>query len=281
MEKYDLLYQQLLYEGMVNENNVLIPEKASLDDVLLVHTPDYVHKLLNLKCTPREQRVSGFEHNLALIEREFRIVEATRKCAEMACKGGIALNIAGGTHHAFTNRGEGFCLLNDQAVAAAWLLKNQLANRILIVDLDVHQGNGTAQIFHHETKVFTFSLHGKTNYPLEKEQSDLDVPLEDKTDDYTYLSLLANHFSQVVEQFNPDFMFYQCGVDVLGTDKMGKLNLSHAGVRERDLLVLNYAKLHGIPLVCSMGGGYSKDIRDIVNAHMNVFREGYNLFGEN
>ncbi len=280
MEKYAMLFQQLAYEELIDERNILTPDLSKLEDVSRVHTADYIAKLTNLTCTEREQRVSGFVHTKALIEREFRIVEATRMCAEAVRNGGIALNIAGGTHHAFSNRGEGFCLLNDQAVAAKWLLDKKIANRILIVDLDVHQGNGTAEIFRSNSQVFTLSMHGKSNYPLEKEVSDLDLEMENDTTDDVYLQVLRQNFATVINDFRPDFLFYQCGVDVLKTDKLGKLKLTQDGIRNRDLVVLSFAAENGIPLVCSICGGYSEEIREIVNAHMHVFREGYKLFSD-
>lgn len=278
MEKYGLIYQQLLYEGIMEESDFLIPSLIDLDTVRLVHTEDYVNKLVQLNCSPREQRVSGFIHNEELIRRELRIMEGTRLCAEMVKDGGVALNIAGGTHHAFTDRGEGFCLLNDQAIAAKWLLEHQLFKRILIVDLDVHQGNGTAEIFKNIPEVFTFSMHGGANYPMHKEESDKDIHLETALDDKRYLTILETELTAILDTYRPDFIFYQCGVDILESDKLGKLNITQNGIRLRDELVLNSAKQLHVPIVCSMGGGYSKDVRDIVNAHMHVFRLANHLF---
>jgi acetoin utilization deacetylase AcuC-like enzyme len=185
----------------------------------------------------------------------------------------LALNIAGGTHHAYKDRGEGFCLLNDQAIAANWLLNERGISHILIVDLDVHQGNGTASIFSDESRVFTFSMHGKNNYPLKKERSDLDVELEDGTNDHTYLYLLQSSLDSVLDRFQPDFIFYQCGVDVIQTDKLGKLGLTLNGCKQRDRLVFETVRQLNVPVVCSMGGGYSPDIKDIIEAHANTFRE--------
>lgn len=278
MEKYGLIYQQLLYEGIMEESDFLSPSLIDLDTVRLVHTEDYVNKLVQLNCSPREQRVSGFIHNEELIRRELRIMEGTRLCAEMVKDGGVALNIAGGTHHAFTDRGEGFCLLNDQAIAAKWLLEHQLFKRILIVDLDVHQGNGTAEIFKNVPEVFTFSMHGDANYPMHKEESDKDIHLETALDDKRYLTILETELTAILDTYRPDFIFYQCGVDILESDKLGKLNITQNGIRLRDELVLNSAKQLHVPIVCSMGGGYSKDVRDIVNAHMHVFRLANHLF---
>lgn len=278
MEKYGLLYQQLQYEGMLEEADFLKPALADLEVVRRVHSEAYLEKLLKLNCSPREQRVSGFVHTDELIRRELRIMEGTRLCAEMVKNGGAALNIAGGTHHAFTDRGEGFCLLNDQAIAARWLLDKQLFKRILIVDLDVHQGNGTAEIFQNVPEVFTFSMHGAANYPMHKEKSDKDIALETFLDDKAYLDILTRELGSVLELFEPDFIFYQCGVDILESDKLGKLKVTQNGIRLRDEWVLQSAKEKNIPIVCSMGGGYSKDVRDIVNAHMHVFRLAHRLF---
>ncbi|MGV3612132.1 MAG: histone deacetylase [Fluviicola sp.] len=280
MEKYGLIYQQLQYEGILDEKEFLKPDIIDTKIVRRIHTEEYLNKLLNLDCSPREQRVSGFEHTPDLINRELRIMEGTRLCAESVKNGGIALNIAGGTHHAFTDRGEGFCLLNDQAIAAQWLLDQQLFKRILIVDLDVHQGNGTAEIFRNKPEVFTFSMHGGANYPMHKEESDKDIHLETFLDDKSYLEILRRELSLVLESFDPDFIFYQCGVDILESDKLGKLKVSQSGIRSRDEFVLNHAKNQNIPIVCSMGGGYSKDVRDIVNAHMHVFRLASQLFSK-
>ena len=280
MEKYGLLYQQLQYEGLVEAREFVEPELIDLDIVRKVHSEEYLDKLLNLNCTPREQRVSGFVHNNELIERELRIMEGTRLCAALVKNGGAALNIAGGTHHAFTNRGEGFCLLNDQAIAAQWLLDEQLFKRILIVDLDVHQGNGTAEIFRNTPEVFTFSMHGRANYPMHKEESDKDIHLETFLDDRSYMEILRSELTGILETFEPDFIFYQCGVDILESDKLGKLKVTQRGIHSRDEFVLSITKQRNIPIVCSMGGGYSKDVRDIVNAHMHVFRLAHRLFSK-
>jgi acetoin utilization deacetylase AcuC-like enzyme len=201
------------------------------------------------------------------------IMEGTRKCAEFALEDRIALNIAGGTHHAYADRGEGFCLLNDQAIAASWLLRETKIRNILIVDLDVHQGNGTASIFKAEDRVFTFSMHGKNNYPLKKEQSNMDVELEDGIADRTYHYLLQSSLDHILKQFQPDFIFYQCGVDVIESDKLGKLGLTLNGCRKRDRIVFELVRQLNVPVVCSMGGGYSPNIKDIVEAHANTFRE--------
>lgn len=277
MEKYDLLPKQLLHEGTVDFHHFFEP--TTLEEKLIeqVHCPLYWQNLKNLRLTDREQRVSGFQHSTELIERETTIMEGTRMAAELALKLKIGFNIAGGTHHAFHNRAEGFCLLNDQVIAAHWLLENKLANKILIIDLDVHQGNGTAAMLKNENRVFTFSMHGENNYPMQKEISNLDIPLVNGISDKDYLYLLEKNIDQLSSIFEPDFIFYQCGVDILETDKLGKLAVSIAGCKKRDELVFRMAKQLNCPIVCSMGGGYSPNIKDIIEAHANTFRVGIDI----
>ncbi|MCL4154281.1 UNVERIFIED_CONTAM: hypothetical protein GTU68_008621 [Idotea baltica] len=188
------------------------------------------------------------------------------------------MNIAGGTHHAYADRGEAFCMLNDQAIGARFLQNNKLANKILIVDLDVHQGNGTAKIFQEDTSVFTFSMHGKSNYPFKKEESDLDIPLENNTDDTTYLKILKKTLPKLIDNQKPDFIYYLCGVDVVASDKLGKLGMTLEGCKERDRFVLEMCKQYNIPVMCSMGGGYSPDIKTIIEAHANTFRLAQEIF---
>lgn len=278
MEKYDLLPQQLLYEGTVTQENFFKPQPVSEEIILKTHDSSYFSKLKNLQLTPREQRKTGFPHSKELIEREITIMGGTLQAAKYAIQHGIAFNIAGGTHHAFSNRGEGFCLLNDIAISANQLLKLGLVKKVLVVDLDVHQGNGTAEIFQNNPFVFTFSMHCKNNYPLHKEVSDLDIELLDGIDDKSYLKLLTENLPQIIDKVEPDFIFYQCGVDVLKTDKLGKLGLTLNGCKERDRFVLNQAHQKSIPLMASMGGGYSEKIADIVDAHANTYRLAQEIY---
>jgi acetoin utilization deacetylase AcuC-like enzyme len=278
MSKYELLPQQLLHEGTITSSNLFHPSPIEEKWIVTTHTPEYWMRLRNQSLTPREIRRTGFPLSDALVEREIIIMNGTLQCTRYAIEYGIAMNIAGGTHHAFTNKGEGFCLLNDQAIAANYLLQKELAQKILIVDLDVHQGNGTAEIFREEPRVFTFSMHGANNYPLAKEQSDLDIALPDGTGDSFYLSTLHHNLAQVIDDVKPDFMFFQSGVDILATDKLGKLSITREGCRERDRMVLTAAKRHRIPLVASMGGGYSPNFRDIIEAHANTYRLAQDIF---
>jgi acetoin utilization deacetylase AcuC-like enzyme len=278
MEKYELLPQQLLYEGTCNGNNFFEPTRPNDKHILAVHNPDYYYDLVNITLDQRAARKIGFPLSEVLVEREVIIADGTIKASEYALQYGIAMNIAGGTHHAYTNRGEAFCLLNDQAIGARYLQNKGLAKKILIVDLDVHQGNGTAEIFRNDDSVFTFSMHGKSNYPFKKEQSDLDIALENDTGDASYLKLLKNTLPKLIENEQPDFIYYLCGVDVIASDKLGKLSLSVNGCKERDYFVLEQCKAKNIPVMCSMGGGYSPDIKTIVDAHANTFRLAQDLF---
>jgi acetoin utilization deacetylase AcuC-like enzyme len=246
--------------------------------VLWTHDKAYFNKLVNQSLSPSEQRRIGFPQSPQLTQRELVITQGTIDCCLYALENGVALNIAGGTHHAFANRGEGFCLLNDFAVAANYLLHHQLASKILIIDLDVHQGNGMAKLFEDEPRVFTFSMHGAHNYPFHKETSDLDVPLADGVGDEEYLALLHEHLPILIKNHQPDFAFFLSGVDILSTDKFGKLNVSIDGCRQRDEYVFTLLKQYNIPCTVAMGGGYSPRIQTIVEAHCNTFRTAFRLF---
>ncbi len=279
MLKYELLPEQLIHEGTCIEDNFFEPVKMLNENpILAVHDANYFYDLLNITLDQRAARKIGFPLSELLIEREIIIADGTIKASEYALKYGIAMNIAGGTHHAYTNRGEAFCMLNDQAIGARFLLNNGLAKKILIVDLDVHQGNGTAEIFNNDSAVFTFSMHGKNNYPFKKEQSDLDIELENNIGDAEYLSILQETLPLLIKSQQPDFIYYLCGVDVIATDKLGKLSLTIEGCKQRDQFVLDICKSQNIPVMCSMGGGYSPDIKVIVGAHANTYRLAQDIF---
>lgn len=278
MLKYELLPEQLLYEGTCNQDHFFEPTIPSDAVILEVHEQAYYEQLKNLSLNARAARKIGFPLSRELVEREIIIADGTIKASEFALKNGIAMNIAGGTHHAYTDHGEAFCLLNDQAIAARYLLKQNLARKILIVDLDVHQGNGTAEIFRDDANVFTFSMHGKSNYPFKKERSDLDIALQTHTTDAEYLDILYRTLPELIEAERPDFIYYLCGVDVLESDKLGKLSMSIEGCKERDRFVLQTCQDLKLPLMCSMGGGYSEDIKIIVEAHANTFRLAQDIY---
>ena len=278
MVKYELIPEQLLYEGTVQQSQFFEPPPLLEETLLLTHTSEYWHKLNNQLLSKKEIRAIGFPMTKALIKRGLHISNGTLLGTKYAKENGIAMNIAGGTHHAFTDRGEGFCVLNDIAIAANYLLHHKKAKQILVIDLDVHQGNGTAQIFRDNPNVFTFSMHGAKNYPTRKERSDLDIGLPDHTADELYLTTLEQQLIPLVEKLKPDFLFYLAGVDVLATDQLGRLSLTLQGCKERDQIVLSTAKKYEIPVVVSMGGGYSARIAIIIEAHANTFRVAHELF---
>ncbi len=278
MLKYELIPGQLLHEGTITEENIFAPQPCARETVLLTHEEAYLDKLIHQHLSAREQRAIGFPQSPALTQRELIIAQGTIDGCLYAIQNGVAMNIAGGTHHAFADRGEGFCMLNDQAIAANYLLKNNLTKKILIIDLDVHQGNGTAKLFENEDRVFTFSMHGKNNYPFHKKKSDLDVELLDGTNDEIYLQLLKETLPTLIEKVQPDMAFYLAGVDILETDKFGKLKVTMNGCKQRDEFVFTQLKQNNIPCQTSMGGGYSADVKIISEAHCNTFRLAKDIF---
>ena len=278
MEKYDLLPKQLLHEGTCEDENFFKPDLIDESLILRAHTTAYVDRLKNLDLSKKEIRVSGFPLSQELVDREQIIAQGTIDACKYALEYGVSMNIAGGTHHAFSDRAEAFCLLNDQAIAARYLQDQNLAQKILIVDLDVHQGNGTAEIFQNDDSVFTFSMHGKGNYPFRKETSDLDIEIPDGTGDEAYLRQLKEVLPELIERTQPDFIFYLCGVDILATDKLGRLSCTIKGCKERDRFVLQTCHDLQIPVECSMGGGYSKEIKYIIEAHANTYRAAQQIY---
>jgi len=280
MLKYELIPAQLLHEGIITSENLFSASPLEEDIVLLSHRRIYWDQLKHLSLPAKEQRRIGFPLNKELLLRELKIAKGTIEAALFAKQNKIAFNVAGGTHHAGSDWGEGFCMLNDQAIAANYLLNNKIYDRILIIDLDVHQGNGTAEILKNEKRAFTFSMHGERNFPFRKEISDLDIGLTDGVEDAEYLSILKETLPLLLERSQPQFVFYLAGVDVLASDKLGKLALTKEGCKTRDELVFQFCKDHNLPVQVSMGGGYSPEIRDIVDAHCNTFKVGIDLLGD-
>lgn len=277
MLKYELIYEQLQYQGIVEPAQFFLPDPIENQYVFAAHDEAYWNRALSLTLSSAEVRRIGFPLSAELIEREQRIAEGTRQGALYALEEGCAFNIAGGTHHAGYDWGEGFCILNDQAIAASYLVNEKKLSRILIVDVDVHQGNGTANIFEGDDRVFTFSIHCEKNFPFRKERSDLDVGLADGVSDALYLKQLEEALDRLFEEVKPEFVFYLSGVDVLASDKLGKLKLTMDACKKRDQMVLGRCKEKGIPVQVSMGGGYSADIRYIVDAHCQTFKVAADL----
>lgn len=278
MIKYELLPEQLLYEGTITEDAFFHPDALTNQEIGLTHCEKYIERLDKLELTRREIRDIGFPVRADLIDRGKHISKGTYLCAKYAQQYGVAMNTAGGTHHAFRDRGEGFCVYNDFAIASDMLMKRGEASQILIVDLDVHQGNGTAKIFEDEPRVFTFSMHGEKNYPTRKQKSDVDIGLPDKADGDLYMKHLKQTLPKLIDEVQPDMIFYLAGVDILETDKLGRLSVSKADCLARDKFVFNTCKRNKIPVAVSMGGGYSEKIADIVDAHANTFRAAQEVF---
>lgn len=278
MIKYELLPEQLLYEGTLNDDNFFSPGKLNSAELLTTHSKAYLTKLDSLTLSRKEERNIGFPVRSDLIERGKVISHGTLECALYAIKHGVSMNIAGGTHHAFADKGEGFCVFNDMALASNLLLNRNIVESILFIDLDVHQGNGNAHIFKDEPRVFTFSMHGEKNYPLRKEASDMDIGLPDGCEDQLYLKHLKQHIPGLIQKCEPDIIFFQAGVDILSTDKLGRLGVTAEGCRKRDRYVFSQAEKNNIPIVAVMGGGYSPEIKHIIEAHANTFRIAQEIF---
>jgi acetoin utilization deacetylase AcuC-like enzyme len=271
IRKFELVRDRLLLEGMLQPSNLFEPQPATVADVLLVHTEDYVMRLRAGALTPRELRRLGLPWSKALVRRSFLAAGGTLSAARWALEAGIGSNLAGGTHHAFPDHGEGFCVLNDVAIAIRALRRDGLIERAAVVDCDVHQGNGTAMIFENDETVFTFSMHGAKNYPLFKTRSSLDVELPDETSDEVYLDTLAENLPRIFAHA-PDIVFYLGGADPFVGDKLGRLALTIEGLRARDELVLKECRARGVPVVTVMSGGYAADINDTVEIHCNTIR---------
>jgi acetoin utilization deacetylase AcuC-like enzyme len=279
MAKYARLRERLLAENVLQPSELAPAEPAPLEAVLAVHDPAYVRAFVDGTLDRKAIQRIGFPWSRELVARCFASAGGTLQAAHAALEHGFGANLAGGTHHAHRDFGAGFCVFNDIAIAAVDLLARGALERVLVVDLDVHQGDGTAAIFEGDERVFTFSMHGERNFPARKQRSDLDVALADATGDELYLALLREHLAAAVERSRPDFVFYQAGVDPLASDKLGRLALTHAGLRERDEHVFTTARELGLPIVLTLGGGYAQPIDDSIAAHVDTYRAARELFG--
>jgi acetoin utilization deacetylase AcuC-like enzyme len=273
MAKYSRLRERLIADAIVDPADVHEASAAAWDDLALVHTADYLDHIACGTLPPQVQRRIGFPWSPQMAERARRSVGATIEASRAALQSGVAANLAGGTHHAFSDRGEGFCVFNDVAVSARVLLREQAVRRVAVIDCDVHQGNGTAAIFSSEAAVFTFSMHGARNFPFHKESSDLDVTFEDGAGDAEYLAQLEHHLPRVLDTSQPDIVFYVAGADPYEHDRLGRLALTIDGLRARDQFVFDSCRTRGIPVVVTMAGGYADDVEAIVTIHANTIRE--------
>lgn len=273
MTKYSLLYDRLRESGLLPAKCIMIPEEAARADLARVHTADYLDRLFGSGMTAAEQRALGVPWSARLLRRSRLAVQGTLMAARAALVEGLGGNLAGGTHHAFADHGEGFCVLNDVAVSIRRLQADGLLQRALVIDLDVHQGNGTAAIFASDDSVYTFSMHGERNYPARKMRSTLDVGLPDGIGDDEYLTTLEAHLPRLLEKFVPDLVFYLAGVDVAAGDRYGRFALSDAGLRARERCVAEFAWSRGLPLVVTLAGGYAADALRTAILHSYVFEE--------
>jgi acetoin utilization deacetylase AcuC-like enzyme len=278
MGKFPALHRILLDEGLVDPSDVVAPEEAEWLDLQLVHTPEYLTHLRNGTLDRQSERKMGLPWSEALVRRSRLATSGTITASRMALVDGAAANLAGGMHHGFPGYGEGFCVLNDVAVAARRLLADGSVARILLIDLDVHQGNGNAAIFADNPAVFTFSMHGERNFPFRKEQSDLDVALPDGMGDHAYVTCLSQHLDNVYEMSSPDLVIYLAGVDVVDGDRFGRLTMTREGLTTRDSMVLESAKSRSVPVCLVLAGGYASTPEETADLHAVVHREAKGLF---
>jgi acetoin utilization deacetylase AcuC-like enzyme len=273
MIKYARLRERVEASGLLGPDDLLIPHAATDEELLLAHDAGYVRKVSAGQLSPDEVRAIGFPWTASLVERSRRSVGATIEAARLAFDEGVAVNLAGGTHHAYRDHGAGFCVFNDAAVAARVIQEEGRAQRVLIIDCDVHQGDGTASIFADDPTVFTFSIHGAMNYPLQKQSSDLDVELEDGAQDGAYIEALSRGLGLALERSKPDLVFYLAGADPFIYDRLGRLRVSKDGLAERDRLVLGRCSNAGLPVAVAMAGGYAEEVGDTVDIHYRTVVE--------
>jgi acetoin utilization deacetylase AcuC-like enzyme len=278
IQKYRLIRERLLAEGILQPAELLEPTLADPQDIRLVHTKDYWERLRTGRLSVHAIRRLGLPWSEALLRRSRASVQGTLTAARIALRETVGINLAGGTHHAFADRGEGYCVLNDIAIAIRVLQRDRWMQRVAIIDCDVHQGNGTAAIFAEEPDVFSFSIHGVNNYPLHKFPGTLDIDLPDGTGDAEYLAALEPAVSRILTEFQPGLIFYLAGVDAHEGDRMGRLRLTHDGLRRRDELVLRACRDAAVPVTITLGGGYGQNLDDTVEAHCSTVRAAWALF---
>jgi len=280
MAKFPALRTILLREGLLREKEIVAPRQADWSDLLQVHTREYLSALADGRLTKQEERRMGLPWSKRLVYRSRLAVQGTINAAFMALQDGVAGNLAGGTHHAMPGHGEGFCVLNDVGVAIRVLKSACWVRRTLIIDLDVHQGNGNAAFFDGDDTVYTFSMHGAKNYPFRKPPSTLDVPLDDGTDDEAYLDVLADHLPAVLDAANPDLVFYLGGIDVMADDRYGRMSLSREGLHARDGYVLEQIRDRDLPAVLLLSGGYAHSPEATADLHATMHREANRVWGK-
>ncbi len=273
MQKYSLLRRRVAESGLIAPENMRVPHAATDEEITRAHTADYLRRVQHGELTPQEIRRIGFPWSPEMVERSRRSSGATIEACRAALAEGFAANLAGGTHHAFSDAGQGFCVFNDSAIAARAIQAEGRVKRVIIIDCDVHQGNGTASILADDPTIFTFSIHGAKNFPFHKGRSDLDIELEDGTDDLAYLAALEQGLQQALERAEAELAIYLAGADPFVEDRLGRLALSKAGLAQRDRLVFDYCQAEGLPVAIAMAGGYAPQVEDIVDIHFETIRE--------
>ncbi len=277
IEKYRRLRKALIEEGVLIARDLIVPDPANDDQIRFAHSADYHKRVVRGELNEREIRRLGFPWSPELVERSRRSVGGTIAACRSALKDGIAVNLAGGTHHAHRDFGSGYCLLNDCAIAARLVQGEGLARRVIILDCDVHQGDGTAAIFSSDASIFTFSIHGARNFPFHKEASDLDLPLEDGTTDQEYLQALKSGLAETFSNFNADLAIYLAGADPYFDDRLGRLSLSKGGLAKRDEIVMQYCLIANLPVAIVMAGGYARNVSDTVDIHLKTIKLAANM----
>lgn len=272
MRKYALLRERALAEGVISPENLIVPDAATDEQILRAHDADYLHRVRHGLLTDKEIRRIGFPWSPQMVERSRRSSGVTIAACRAALDEGIAANLAGGTHHAFRDRGEGYCVFNDSAIAARAMQAESRARRIVIIDCDVHQGNGTASILAGDRTIFTFSVHGAKNFPFHKEKSDLDIELPDGTDDALYLEAVEEGTRRALAYSGADLAIYLAGADPYAGDRLGRMKVSKEGLARRDRIVLDLCRQFGLPVAITMAGGYAPDVNDIVDIHLATLR---------
>ena len=277
MGKFKALHRYLIDRGIISPSQIVEPSLVDFANLCTVHSPRYAHAVWDGELSRKEERRMGLPWSRGLAVRSRLAVQGTINAGLMALQDGIAGNLAGGTHHAMPDYGEGFCVYNDVAVAIKVLRQAMWVNRVMVIDCDVHQGNGTAEIFRDESDVFTFSIHGEKNYPFKKPPSDLDVGLPDKSDDITYLNTLSDSLDTIFERFQPDLVFYLAGIDPLESDHFGRLSLTTKGLRDRDRMVIETVTQKEVPITLLLSGGYAPTVEQTAEAHAIMYKEALDI----
>lgn len=280
MSKYTLLRQRVAASGLVPHQKILIPPPLQDEAILRAHDSDYLRRVQQGELSIHEIRKIGFPWSPEMVERSFRSSSATLESCRAALQEGVAVNLAGGTHHAFRDHGGGYCVFNDSAIAALNIIAEGHVKRVVIIDCDVHQGDGTAAILVDNPDIYTFSIHAEKNYPFHKQKSDLDISLDDGTTDAVYLARLAEGLEYALEESQAELAIYLAGADPYEHDKLGRLSLTKAGLRQRDEMVLENCRTAGIPVAITMAGGYAKNVEDIVDIHFQTVATAAQIFNE-